>query len=76
MCEQLNIFSVQMNVDVLRQVALNCSNLSLLDLSGLLCVQDDLLFLLAENSTRLTHIGLKGCREVYIVYTVYPSIFM
>ncbi|XP_064601185.1 F-box/LRR-repeat protein 2-like [Liolophura sinensis] len=54
----------KMNVDVLRQVALNCCNLALLDLSGLLCVEDDLLFLLAENSTSLTHVGLKGCREL------------
>ena len=64
--EELN-FSACRNIkyDMLTQVALNCHNLKILDLSGLgSLVDDNLINLLASTAKKLTYLDLKACLKI------------
>ena len=60
----ISVTIFQLDADFLHAVVTSCHNLETLDMSGLLCVTDDILVTIAENCRHLTAIGLKGCREV------------
>ena len=63
-CNQWCSVFFKLDSEVLYTMASQCSNLQDLDISGLLIVEDSLLFCLAENCPRLSHVNLKGCRKV------------
>ncbi|XP_013397166.1 F-box/LRR-repeat protein 2 isoform X2 [Lingula anatina] len=54
----------KMNGDVLHAAAVSSTNLEKFSVSGLMCVDDNLLHTLADNCPKLHYIGLKSCRQV------------
>ncbi|XP_071090171.1 F-box/LRR-repeat protein 2-like [Haliotis cracherodii] len=51
-------------LELLHKIAATCHHLDQLDLSGLVCVTDDLLSQLAHNCRHISHLSIKGCRQV------------
>jgi hypothetical protein len=49
---------------VLSVVTTFCHELKLLEVSGVMGVTNEILFQVAENCPKLTHLGVKGCRQV------------
>ena len=45
-------------------VTVSCHELTLLEISGITAATDELLFQLAEHCPKLSHLGIKGCRQV------------
>lgn len=55
---------MQLDLSVLSLVTVMCHELTLLELSGHTLVNDEILYQLAENCPKLSHLGIKGCRQV------------
>nr|KAG5705140.1 hypothetical protein BaRGS_030857 [Batillaria attramentaria] len=53
-----------LDASVLSVVAATCHELRLLEISGVVLVNDELLYQLAENCHQLSHLGIKGCRQI------------
>lgn len=54
----------KMDTNLLDQIMYSCPNLDMLDVSGLSSVTDQMIITLADHSQKLTHLNLKGCKQV------------
>ncbi|PVD30524.1 hypothetical protein C0Q70_09791 [Pomacea canaliculata] len=62
--KKLYLSCKMLDLSVLSLVTVMCHELTLLELSGHTLVNDEILYQLAENCPKLSHLGIKGCRQV------------
>ncbi|KAL8613085.1 hypothetical protein ACOMHN_035026 [Nucella lapillus] len=62
--EKLYLSCKNMDTSLLSLVTMTCHELRLLEMSGITTVTNDLILQLADNCPHLSHLGIKGCRQV------------